>query len=69
MTAEMTTEISTETGLAVEVRLPPWRVCARCGHAWKSRATRGVPRCRPCEKRLRAEAEAASAVLSAGVSR
>ena len=55
--------------LTVQVRLRPWRVCADCGHAWKSRAMRGRPRCRACEVRLRNDAETASAALAGGFRR
>jgi tRNA(Ile2) C34 agmatinyltransferase TiaS len=55
--------------LTVQVRLRPWRVCADCGHAWKSRAMRGRPRCRACEVRLRSDAETASAALAGGFRR
>jgi tRNA(Ile2) C34 agmatinyltransferase TiaS len=71
----MNEKVETETqpngsaDLTVQVKLRPWRVCAGCGHAWKSRATRGRPRCRDCETRLRNEAETASAVLGGGLRR
>jgi tRNA(Ile2) C34 agmatinyltransferase TiaS len=65
----MTTKNDDTAALTVEVKLRPWRVCARCGHAWKSRATRGRPRCRACETRLRSEAETMSAALTAGSAR
>ena len=62
----METRAGKNDELTVEVKLRPWRVCARCGHAWKSRATRGRPRCRACEARLRNDAETVSAALAAG---
>jgi ribosomal protein L37AE/L43A len=68
-TVETETQLNRSTGLTVEVVLRPWRVCARCGHAWKSRAARGAPRCRACEKRLRSEAEATSATLAQATAR
>jgi tRNA(Ile2) C34 agmatinyltransferase TiaS len=62
----MATERDETEAMTVQVTLRPWCVCARCGHAWKSRATRGRPRCRACEMRLRGDAESMSAALAAG---
>jgi tRNA(Ile2) C34 agmatinyltransferase TiaS len=66
---EMTTQRDESEAMTVQVTLRPWRVCARCGHAWKSRATHGRPRCRACEARLRHNAQAMSAALMAGSAR
>ncbi len=40
--------------------LPNWRVCARCGHMWRSRARGFRFRCRRCEDAVRAAATEAS---------
>lgn len=63
---EMETERDETAPMTVQLRLRPWRVCACCGHAWKSRATRGRPRCRACERRLRADAERMGAAVAGG---
>jgi hypothetical protein len=66
---EMTNHADATETLTVHTTLRPWRVCADCGHAWKSRATHGRPRCRACEVRLRNDAETASAALAGGLRR
>lgn len=41
-------------------RVPAWRVCARCGHMWRSRS-RGLRfRCRRCEEAARTAAQKAA---------
>ena len=39
--------------LTVTTRLRRWAVCRNCGHAWKTRALVGSPRCVRCEQRAR----------------
>jgi|GEM_PF-1749303 len=65
----METERDDTAPKTVQLKLRPWRVCARCGHAWKSRAVHGRPRCRACERRLRADAESISAAVAGGLGR
>ena len=44
-------------------QVPRWRVCERCGHAWRSRS-RGLRfRCARCERTARAAARAAAAAI------
>jgi hypothetical protein len=45
-------------------RLRPWRVCAACGHRWKTRATTALSRCRECEGRARRAAEDTSRAIT-----
>lgn len=56
-----------ETSVLVELaRVPAWRVCGRCGHAWRSRS-RGLRfRCRNCEALARTTALAAAQAIVGG---
>jgi tRNA(Ile2) C34 agmatinyltransferase TiaS len=49
-----------------QARVPAWRVCGRCGHAWRSRS-RGLRfRCGRCEALARTAALAAAQAIIEG---
>ncbi len=62
----MATQDHTDTVTVDQARVPAWRVCGRCGHAWRSRS-RGLRfRCRRCETLARTAALAAAQSIIEG---
>jgi tRNA(Ile2) C34 agmatinyltransferase TiaS len=63
----MVTQDHADKSVTVELgRVPAWRVCGRCGHAWRSRS-RGLRfRCRRCETMARTAALVAARAIIEG---
>jgi len=62
----MATQDRIDTVTVDQARIPTWRVCGRCGHAWRSRS-RGLRfRCRRCEELARTAALTAAQAIVEG---
>lgn len=59
----MATQERAETPTVGQARVPSWRVCGRCGHAWRSRSRGFRFRCCRCEALARSAALTAAQAI------